>query len=150
MQNHNNVTKKTSNTVLKKYTSNFIWKGCVWEGVGDRTELQHIDPPRHAYGHQRFFPVLLGCSNGGLGSSISGCWFSLRHLISNSSETQLIWSPTATAQSGTEGLLCWVLSFSTSFCLQLVLSPKWLNFLCTALYNSSTLSFFLWTSKSHS
>ena len=34
-----------------------MWKGCVWEGVGDRTELQHIDP--HSYGHQCFFPVLL-------------------------------------------------------------------------------------------
>ena len=30
---------------LEKYTSHFIWKGCVWEGVGDQTELQHIDVP---------------------------------------------------------------------------------------------------------
>ena len=37
--------------LLEKYTSHFIWKGCVWEGVGDRTELQYIDP--HSYGHQR-------------------------------------------------------------------------------------------------
>ena len=29
---------------LEKYTYHFIWKGWVWEGVGDRTELQHIDP----------------------------------------------------------------------------------------------------------
>ena len=36
---------------LEKYTSHFIWKGCVWEGVGDRTELQHIDP--HSIGHNR-------------------------------------------------------------------------------------------------
>ena len=34
---------------LEKYTSQFIWKGCVWEGVGDWTELQHIDP--HSIGH---------------------------------------------------------------------------------------------------
>ena len=34
---------------LEKYTSHFIWKGCVWEGVGDRIELQHIDP--HSIGH---------------------------------------------------------------------------------------------------
>ena len=29
---------------LEKYTSHFIWKGCVWVVVGDRTELQYIDP----------------------------------------------------------------------------------------------------------
>ena len=74
---------------LEKYTSHFIWKGCVWEGVGDRTELQHTDP--HSYGHQHFFPVLLGCSTGGLGPSLSGCWFSLPHLISNWSGLQTDW-----------------------------------------------------------
>ena len=46
---HNDETIKTSDTVLWKYTSHFIWKGCMWEGVGDRTELQHIDP--HSTGH---------------------------------------------------------------------------------------------------
>ena len=34
---------------LEKYTFHFIWKGCVWEAVGDQTELQHIDP--HSIGH---------------------------------------------------------------------------------------------------
>ena len=67
--------------LLEKYTSHFIWKGCMWEGVGDRTELQHIGP--HSYGHQRFFPVLLGCSTEGLGPSLSECWFSLQHHFSN-------------------------------------------------------------------
>ena len=73
-------------SLLEKYISDFIWKGCVWEGVGDRTELQHIDP--NSYGHLRFFPVLLGYSPGGLGPNHSGCWFSLLHLISNSSDPQ--------------------------------------------------------------
>ena len=36
---------------LEKYTSHFIWKGCVWKGVGDRTELKHIDP--HSIDHDR-------------------------------------------------------------------------------------------------
>ena len=102
----------------------------MWEGVGDWTELQHIDP--HSYGHQHFFPVLLGCSTGGLASlgagflyrilfptrlipnwligglrfSSAGCWLSLPHLVSN-----------------------------------------WLNFLCTELYNCSTPAFFLWASQ---
>ena len=78
---------------LEKYASHFIWKVCVWEGVGDRTELQHIDP--HSYGHQRYFPVLLGCSTGGLGPSLSGCWFSQPHLISNWSGVQTDWISSA-------------------------------------------------------
>ena len=78
--------KDERHSLLEKYTSLFIWKGCVWEGVGDRTELQHIDP--HSYGHQRFFPVLLGCSTGDLGPSLPGCWLSLPHLISNWSGLQ--------------------------------------------------------------
>ena len=50
-------------SLLEKYTSHFIWKSCVWEGVWDRTELQHIDP--HSYGHQRWvFLVLQGGSTG--------------------------------------------------------------------------------------
>ena len=73
--NHNDDSIKTSDTVLlEKYTSHFIWKGCVWEGVGDRTELQHIDP--HDYGHQRFFSVLQASSTGGLGPSLSTAPFS--------------------------------------------------------------------------
>ena len=52
--------------------------------VGDWTELQHID--HHSYGHQHVFPVLMGCSTGDLRPSLSGCWFSLPHLISNSSD----------------------------------------------------------------
>ena len=58
---------------LEKYTSHFIWKGCVWEGLGDRTELQHIDP--HSYGHQRWVsrsPWLLNRRPGGLASLGAG------------------------------------------------------------------------------
>ena len=62
-QHYNNDER---HNLLEKYTSHFIWKGCVWEGVEDRTELQHIDP--NSIGHQRFFPVLLGCSSGDLGA----------------------------------------------------------------------------------
>ena len=31
-----------NNDFFKKYASHFICKVCVWEGVGDRTELQHL------------------------------------------------------------------------------------------------------------
>ena len=51
-------------------------KGWVREGVGDRTELQHIDP--HSYDHQRcVFLVLQGCSAGGPGAHSAGCGLSL-------------------------------------------------------------------------
>ena len=80
----------------------------MWEGVGDRTELQHIDP--HSYGHQYFFPVLLGCSTGGLGPSLSGCWFSRPHLISNSFDLQTNWLPVFTEvyNSSTSTFFLWV------------------------------------------
>ena len=90
MQNHNDDKIKTSDTdLLEKYTSHFIWKVSkglpkvlLWEGVENRTELQHIDP--HSIGHNCVsFPVLLGCSTGGLGAHSAGCWFFLPHLISN-------------------------------------------------------------------
>ena len=43
--------KTSGHRSLEKYTSHFIWKGSkgllkvlLWEGVGDRTGMQHIDP----------------------------------------------------------------------------------------------------------
>ena len=51
-------------TSLEKYVSHFICNVCVWEGVGDRAELQYIDP--HSNGRQRcVFLILQGCSTGG-------------------------------------------------------------------------------------
>ena len=90
----------------------------MWEGVGDRTKLQHIDP--HSYGHQRFFPILRGCSTGGPGAQLSAgccflssiisptlrstswligglrahsaeCWLFVPHLVSNWSGLQTDW-----------------------------------------------------------
>ena len=82
MQNHKNDTIKTSDTVfLEKYTSHFIWKGCVWEGAGDRTELQHIDP--HSIGHNRVsFPFSWAAQP---------LWVLV---FSIASYLQLVWSPT--------------------------------------------------------
>ena len=61
----------------------------MWEGAGDRTELQYFDP--HSYGRQRcVFLVLQGCSTGGPGAHSAGWWPSLLHLISNFSGPQLI------------------------------------------------------------
>ena len=80
---------KTSDTVLRKIYLSLYLKGFVWEGVGDRTELQYIDP--HSYGHQRcVFLVLKGCLTGSPGAQLSAeCWLSLPHLVSNSSDLKL-------------------------------------------------------------
>ena len=128
----------------------------MWEGVGDRTELQHIDP--HSIGHNRVSfpfswaaqrgpggPPSLGagflyrilspthlipncnCSIGGLRAHSAGCWLSLSHLVSNSSDPQLVWSPNLsgpqTLNRGPEGSLCWLLAFSTASRLQLIEFP---------------------------
>ena len=60
----------------------------VWEGAGDWTELQHIDP--HSYGHQHcVFLVLQDCSIRGPGAHSAGCGLSLLHLVLNSSDLWL-------------------------------------------------------------
>ena len=41
---------------FRKLYLSLYWKGCVWEGVGDRTELQHIDPHSSGY-HSLSFPL---------------------------------------------------------------------------------------------
>ena len=86
----------------------------------------------HSIGHNRVsFPVLLGCSTGGLGVSLSDCWFSLPHLIANSSDPELL-----NRGPGAHSAGCW-LSLP-------VLNSNWsgLQTNClpvfTELYNSST------------
>ena len=74
MQNHNDTIIKTSEDFFKNIYLSLYLKGlCVWEGVGDGTELQQID--LHSYGHQRYvFLVLQGCSTVGPGTQLSaGC-----------------------------------------------------------------------------
>ena len=88
MQNHNDDTiKKSGYNSLEKYTSHFTWKGCVWEVVGDRTELQQIDP--HSIGHNRVsFSLSWADQQGAWGPSPSGTCSSIQHLLSNSSGLQ--------------------------------------------------------------
>ena len=54
----------------------------MWEGVGDRTELQHID--HHSIGHNRVsFPFSWAAQPGAWGPSLSGTCSSIQHLLSN-------------------------------------------------------------------
>ena len=118
-QRHND--KGRAKTSLKKYTSHFICNVCVWEGVGDRIELQYIDP--HSYGHHRCVFLVLPMLNRRPGAPL--CWLSLLHLITNWSGRQ---TPLGVSRSPSAGL--WlslphlVSDFSGS---QLVCSPtRWL------------------------
>ena len=89
--------KTSEDSLLEKYVPLTLFERFyAWEGVGDQTELQHIDP--HSYGHQRFvFLVLQGCSTGGPGTQLSaGCWLSLPHLVTNAHSISLVWSPKLT------------------------------------------------------
>ena len=96
MQNTIWRNNKDGRRLLRKIYLSLYLKGCVWEGVGDQTELQHIDP--HSYGHQRcVFLLLQGCSAGGPGAQPSaGCWLPLPHLVTNGSGLQTHWLPVFT------------------------------------------------------
>ena len=106
----------------------------MWEGVGDGTELQHTDP--HSIGHNHvYFLFSWAAQPGAWGPSLSGTCSSIQHLLSNSSDPQLL-------NRGSQ----WPLLLSADFSLPHLIS-NWLNFLCTELYNSSTHTFFLWVSQ---
>ena len=83
MQNTTTQWRRATQSFRKIYLSLYLDGLCVLEGVGDRTELQYIDP--HSYGNQRcVFLVLQGCSTGGPGAQLSaGRWLSLPHLVTN-------------------------------------------------------------------
>ena len=79
MQKHNDSIKTSGHRSWEQYTSHFIRKGCVWEGVGDWTELQHIDPPNSS--GTAFLSRSPGLLNRGpRGPASAGTWFSFQHL----------------------------------------------------------------------
>ena len=123
---HNKDDRHSS---LEKYNCHFIWKGCVWEGVGDGTELQHIDP--HSYGHNSVsFLFSWATQPGAWGTASLGAGFLYRIL-----------SLTATAQSGTWGPTLLGADF-----LYRILSPTdWTS--CAPSYIIVRRLLFLWVSQ---
>ena len=130
---------------LRKIFLSLYWKGCVWEGVGDRIELKHIDP--HCYGHNSVsFPFSWAAQPGAWGPSLSGtCSHSMAITVFLSRSPELlnrgpgdlaslghVLIPASSLQlqllkRGPEAPLFWVLVFSTASYLQLVWSPtNWL------------------------
>ena len=145
MQNHNDDTIKTSDTDLWKIYLSLYLKGLCVRGSWrpDRTatywppllwpsaflsrfpELLNRGPRGPASLGAGFLYRILSptglipncnCSIRGLRAHSAGCWLSLPHLNSNSSDPQLI-------NQGPEVSLCWVLAFSTASCLQLIEFP---------------------------
>ena len=117
--------------VFRKIYLSLYWKGCVWEGVGDWTELQHIDP--HSYGHNSVsFPFSWAAQPGAWEPSLSGTWFSFQHLLSNWSSLQLIWG--SELQLLNRG--SWGPTLLGTGSLYSILSPTDLNFLSLGLYNN--------------
>ena len=89
MQNTTPQNIDERHSLLEKYTSHFIWKGCVREGVGDRTELQHIDP--HSIGHNRVsFPFSWAARLGVWGPTLLGAGFLYRILSPTGLVSKLI------------------------------------------------------------
>ena len=118
MHNHDDDTIKTSDTVLRKIYLSLYLKGLCVRGSW-RLNRTATYWPQLYWPWPRFFPVLLGCSIGGRGPSLSGCcflyrilspthlipnwlirglrapsagcWLSLPHLVSNWSDLQTDW-----------------------------------------------------------
>ncbi len=112
MQNHNDDTIKTSDTVLWKNIPLTLLKGLCVRGSWSANKDCNIMTPPHSYGNNSvsfpfswaaqpwaWGPSLSGtwssfqhllsncnCSIGGLRAPSAGCWFSLPHLIFNSLE----------------------------------------------------------------
>ena len=100
LHKHNNTTI-TSDTVLRKIYLSLYLKGLCVRGSWRPNRTATYWPP--LLWPSAFLSRLRGCSTGGLGPSLSGCWFSLLHLISNSSDPQLL-----NRGSGAHSAGCWL------------------------------------------
>ena len=126
MQKHNDAMKTSGHWSLEKYTSHFIWKGskelpkvllCERE-LETEQNCNILTPTLMA------ITAFLSRSPGLLNRrpSLSGKWSSFQHLLSNSSELQLLnqgfWGPPLLGAGSPHSIL----------------SPTNSNFLCTELY----------------
>ena len=116
-----------------------LLKVCVWEGVGDRTELQYILTPTLMAVNVVSFSFSW-CSTGGPEAHSAGWWLSLLHLISNFPR------PNSSEPQGPFSLMWLSLPHLVYLRLQLTGTATVL----TELYNSSTPTQSpTWSLKSH-
>ena len=145
-QNHNGkMNKRTSEVFFRKIcTSHFsvrVWKGLLrvllWDGVGDRTELQYFDPTLMAISVVSF--SFSRCSTGGLGAHSAGF---LYYILSATSL-----DPNSSGPQGPPppGFLYHILS-SNSCNLQLPLLV--LTELCNSSSPTQSLEWHVWSSSS--
>ena len=164
MQNHNDDTIETSDTVLRKIYLSLYLKGLL------KTEQNcNILTPPTLMAISISFLFSCAVQPGAWGPASLGAGFLYRILSSTRLVSKLI-------NRRSEGSLCWVLASSTASFLQLVWSPNsligvlrahsagcWLSLshifsnwsdlqtnglpFLTELYNSSTPTFFLWASQ---
>ena len=82
MQKHNDDTTTSGHSSLEKYTSHFIEMVVCERELKTEQRLQHIDHLPTLLAITAFYPVLLGCSTGGLvlipASSLQPIWTSCR------------------------------------------------------------------------
>ena len=139
MQNHNDDTIKTNDTVLRKIYLSIYLKGlCVRESWRPNRTATYWPPLLWPSAFLSRSPGLLNRRPGSVASLGAGFLYRIlspTRLIPNSQSGAWglpllgagflyhILSPTATSQSGPEGSLCWVLAFSTASCLQLIEFP---------------------------
>ena len=138
MHAEHNDTMKTSDTVLSKNIPLTLFERVVCERELETEQNCNILTPTLLA-----ITAFLSRSPGLLNRGPLWDMFLNPAFFSNSSDPQLL-------NRGSRGPLLLGAVFSTPSFLKLIWSPNWLNFLCTELYNSSTSTFFLWTSKSHS
>ena len=89
MQNHNDNTIKTSDTVLRKIYLSLYLKGLCVRGIWRPNRTATYWPPL-LWPQQRFFPVLLGCLTGGPASPTN--WLPVFTELYNSSTPTFLWA----------------------------------------------------------
>ena len=73
MQKHIQHNKDEQTQFFRKIYLSLYWKGCVWEGVGDRTKTATYWPPTNSSGyHSLSFPFSWAAQPGAWGPSL--CW----------------------------------------------------------------------------
>ena len=72
MQKHIQHNKEERKHFCRKIYLSLYWKGCVWEGVGDRTKTATYWPPNSSGYHSLFFPFSWAAQPAAWGPSL--CW----------------------------------------------------------------------------
>ena len=84
---HGNIVNTIKTSFFRKIYLSLYWKGCVWEGVGDRTKTATYWPPNSSGYHSLSFPFSWAAQPGAWGPSL--CW---DMVLIPASSLQLTWT----------------------------------------------------------